>query len=125
MFRIGRMTRSAKIKLTPPPKLMPPFQRTAARGTFPTEQTKLSIEIIGPISGLQNSFSVGLLVRKNACHQLFGTQAASAPAIKKPSPRSTYSAFRSIKKECEIAVNARGEKSRERKGPLVMDMSIS
>ena len=90
------MIRSAKRKLITPPKLMPPFQSTTARGTFPTEQTKLSIEITGPISGLQNSLSVGWLVRKNACHQLFGTHAASAPAIKKPNPRSTYSAFRSI-----------------------------
>ena len=119
------MIRSAKMKLITPPKLMPPFQSTAARGTFPTEQTKLSIEITGPMSGLQNSLSVGWSVRKNACHQLFGTQAASAPAMRNPSPRSTYRAFRSMKKECEMAVNARGEKSRDRNGPSVMDMSIS
>src|SRR6266581_4440925 len=69
MFRIGKMIRSAKRKLITPPKLMPPFQSTTARGTFPTEQTQLSIEMTGPISGLQNSLSVGWLVRKNACHQ--------------------------------------------------------
>src|SRR5216684_7049102 len=125
MFTIGKMMRSAKRKLITPPKLMPPFHKTAARGTFPTEQTKLSIEITGPINGPQNWLSVGLLVRKKACHQLFGTQAASAPAIRKPSPRSTYKAFRSMKNECEMAVNARGEKSRERNGPSVIDMSIS
>src|SRR5438309_4428150 len=125
MFRIGRMMRSAKMKLITPPKLIPPFHSTTARGTFPTEQTKLSMEITGPISGLQNSFSAGWLVRKNACHQLFGTQAASAPAIRKPSPMSTYRAFRSIKKVWEIAVNARGEKTRERNRPSVMDMSIT
>src|SRR4029077_2263520 len=113
MFRIGRMSRSAKMKLITPPKLMPPFQSTTARGTFPTEQTKLSIEMTGPINGLQYPFNVGLLVRKNACHQAFGTHAASAPAIKKPNPMSTYRAFRSMKKVCEIAVKARGETSRE------------
>ena len=84
------MIRSAKMKLMTPPKLMPPFHNTTARGTLPTEQTKLSIEITGPISGPQNWFSAGLLVRKNACHQLFGTQAARAPAIRKPSPMSKY-----------------------------------
>ena len=83
------MIRSAKMKLITPPKLMPPFQSTTARGTLPTEQTKLSIEMTGPISGPQNSFRVGWLVRKNACQTLFGTQAARAPAIRKPSPRST------------------------------------
>ena len=83
------MMRSANRKLITPPKLMPPFHSTTASGTLPTEQTKLSIEMTGPISGLQNSFSVGWLVRKNACHQLLGTQAARAPAIRKPSPRST------------------------------------
>src|SRR5665213_1059351 len=121
MFRIGRMIRSAKMKLITPPKLMPPFQSTTARGTFPTEQTKLSIEMTGPINGLQNSFRVGLPVRKNACHQLLGTHAAPAPAMRKPTPRSTYRAFRSMKKVCEMAVKARGEKSRERNGPSVMD----
>ena len=119
------MIRSAKMKLITPPKLMPPFHSTTASGTFPTEQTKLSIEMTGPINGPQNSFRVGLLVRKNACHQLLGTQAASAPAIRNPTPMSTYSAFRSMKNECEMAVKARGEKSRERNGPSVIDMSMS
>ena len=82
------MIRSAKMKLITPPKLMPPFQSTAARGTLPTEHTKLSIEMTGPMSGLQNSLRVGWSVKKNACHQLCGTQAARAPAIRKPSPMS-------------------------------------
>ncbi|HWD53097.1 MAG TPA: hypothetical protein VG412_11915 [Acidimicrobiales bacterium] len=45
------MIRSAKMKLMTPPKPIPPFQRTAASGTFPIEQTKEKIEITGPISG--------------------------------------------------------------------------
>ena len=37
------MIRSAKMNAITPPKLMPPFHSTAASGTFPIEQTKLSI----------------------------------------------------------------------------------
>ena len=37
------MIRSAKMKASTPPKLMPPFQSTAASGTLPIEQTKLMI----------------------------------------------------------------------------------
>ena len=48
------MIRSAKMKAITPPKLMPPFQSTAASGTFPIEQTKLTIATSGPISGPQN-----------------------------------------------------------------------
>ena len=47
------MMRSAKMNEITPPKLIPPFQSTAARGTLPTEQTKLSIEMSGPTSGPQ------------------------------------------------------------------------
>ena len=41
-----------------PPKLIPPFHSTAASGTFPTEQTKLSIATSGPITGPQNFAAV-------------------------------------------------------------------
>ena len=37
MLRIGSTIRSAKMKAITPPKLMPPFQKTAASGTFPIE----------------------------------------------------------------------------------------
>ncbi len=47
------MMRSAKRKAMTPPKLMPPFQSTAASGTLPTEQTKESTATMGPISGPQ------------------------------------------------------------------------
>src|SRR5438270_773601 len=49
---IGRIIRSANINEITPPKLIPPFHSTAARGTFPIEQTKLSIEITGPIKSI-------------------------------------------------------------------------
>jgi hypothetical protein len=48
---MGTMIRSAKMNATTPPKLMPPFHRTPARGTLPIEQTKLSRLTTGPISG--------------------------------------------------------------------------
>ena len=82
------MIRSAKMKLITPPKLMPPFQSTAARGTFPTEHTKLNIDSSGPTSGPQNVLTVGFDVKKKTCQKLFGTHAASAPAIRKPTPMS-------------------------------------
>ena len=52
------MIRSPKRKAITPPKLIPPFQSTAASGTFPTEQTKLIIATIGPITGPQNFAAV-------------------------------------------------------------------
>jgi len=88
MLRIGMMSRSAKTKLITPPKLIPPFHSTTASGMLPTEQTKLSIAIIGPTSGPQTVFSAGWFVRNSDCQKLFGTQAASAPAMRNPSARS-------------------------------------
>jgi hypothetical protein len=51
MFRIGAMIRSAKMKATTPPKLMPPFQSTTASGTFPIEHTNEMMATTGPTSG--------------------------------------------------------------------------
>ena len=76
------------MKLITPPKLIPPLQRTAASGTLPTEQTKLSIAITGPMIGPQIVPSVGLPEMNSACQKLLGTQAARAPAMRKPSRRS-------------------------------------
>ena len=53
------ISRSAKMKATTPPKLMPLFHRTAASGTLPTEQTNDTTEISGPTSGPQTSAAVG------------------------------------------------------------------
>src|SRR5207244_7325589 len=76
MSRIGRMIRSAKMKLRTPPKLMPPFHKTAASGTLPIEQTKLMIATAGPTIGPQNFASVSWCSRKKRCQNEFGTQAA-------------------------------------------------
>ena len=63
---------------------------------MPTEQTKLSIEMMGPTRGPQTSLRVGLSDRKNACQTLSGTQAASAPAMRKPSARSVQMLYTSM-----------------------------
>jgi hypothetical protein len=53
------MIRSAKMKLTTPPKLIPPFHSTAASGALPIEQTNVKIATTGPISGPQIAASTG------------------------------------------------------------------
>ena len=50
---IGSTIRSAKMNAITPAKLMPPLQSTAASGTLPTEQTKLSTAISGPMNAPQ------------------------------------------------------------------------
>jgi hypothetical protein len=45
------MIRSAKMNASTPPKLIPPFHRTAASGTLPIEQTNEMIATSGPIKG--------------------------------------------------------------------------
>src|SRR5437867_7462791 len=47
MFRIGSTMRSAKMNEITPPKLMPPFQSTAASGTLPIEQKERLPETFG------------------------------------------------------------------------------
>lgn len=92
------MIRSANRKLTTPPKLMPPFHSTAASGTFPTEQTKLTTASSGPISGPSTNEATGSSVKNTACSQALGTQAANAPAISRPSTMSRSTAAQSITK---------------------------
>ena len=70
------MIRSAKMKATTPPKLMPPFHSTTASGTFPIEQTNETMATTGPMSGPQIFAASGWPVMKNACQKLSGTQAA-------------------------------------------------
>ena len=54
------MIRSAKMKLTTPPKLIPPFHRTPAKGTLPIEHTKVTTATRGPITGPQSLASEGM-----------------------------------------------------------------
>src|SRR6266568_8284668 len=84
--------RSAKMKAITPPKLLPPFQRTAASGTFPIEQTNETIATSGPTIGPHNFDQTGCLVRKNLFQNGIGTHAASAPAIRRPPAMSFQTA---------------------------------
>ena len=92
------MIRSAKMNATTPPKLMPPFHSTAASGTLPIEQTKLSTEITGPMSGPQSRAASGWPVRNRCCQKLSGTQAPTAPAISRPITTSRSTAAHSMTK---------------------------
>src|SRR6266436_4392868 len=93
MFRIGRMIRSAKMNAITPPKLIPPFQRTAASGILPTEQTKDKSDTIGPTSGPHKVAATGCELRKNVFQKSCGTQAASAPASKSPTTMAFHASF--------------------------------
>ena len=95
---MGSTIRSAKMKASTPPKLMPPFQSTAASGTLPIEQTKLMIATTGPMIGPQNLASAWWFSRKSDRHHESGTQAASAPAIRRPPKMSIQIAAQSITK---------------------------
>jgi hypothetical protein len=98
MFRIGSTMRSAKIKAITPPKLMPPFHKTAAKGTLPIEHTNETTATIGPTSGPQRVESTGSSVRKNACQNEFGTHAAKAPARSRPTTISFHMEAQSMTK---------------------------
>src|SRR5437764_463659 len=69
---------------TTPPKLIPPFHSTAASGTLPIEQAKLTTATIGPTSGPHSPASTGWSVRKKTFQKSLGTHAASAPVISRP-----------------------------------------
>src|SRR5260370_21575784 len=125
MSRIGMMIRSAKTKATTPPKLMPPFQSTAARGTLPTEHTKLSSEITGPINGPQTCASTGWLVKKKLCQNDAGTHAASVPAIRSPRPMSVQTEVTSPQKLWLIAVRPPPADTRFTQGATAFDIPYS
>ncbi len=82
------MIRSAKMKATTPPKLIPPFHTTTASGTFPIEQTNETMATTGPMSGPHTFAASGWPVMKNDCQNWSGTQAAMAPATTRPMTRS-------------------------------------
>ena len=119
------MIRSAKMNAITPPKLIPPFQSTAASGTFPIEHTNDAIETMGPTSGPQSFASTGWWTRKNPCQNEFGTHAARAPAMRSPITTSRMMAAHSITNECEIAVKPRVEVTRDQIEPPETDMSIA
>ncbi len=84
------MIRSAKMKAITPPKVMPPRHRTAARGTLPTEQTKLTTATSGPISAPHTSERKPWPWRNRLDHAELGTHDPSAPAMRNPRTRSIH-----------------------------------
>ena len=76
------MIRSAKMKLITPPKLIPPCQRAAASGTFPTEQTKLMIAMNGPTMTFCSDVQKPCPVRKMLFQKLTGTSTVRKPATR-------------------------------------------
>src|SRR5205814_8982262 len=96
-----------------------PFQRTAASGTLPIEQTKLTTEISGPMNGPQIAARAGSEVRNSRCQTSFGTHAARAPAMSRPAAMSFQIAAQSMTNEWLIAVKPAGEVIRCRSEPSV------
>src|SRR5919204_481934 len=113
MLRIGSTIRSPNTNARTPPKLMPPFHRTPASGTFPTEQTKLAIATTGPITGPQNFAAVGWPTRKSDCQKECGTHAARAPAIR--SATAAYEHEDDAAPRAVAAVSVFGESSGSRR----------
>src|SRR5216683_2310771 len=74
--------RSAKMKLTTPPKLIPPFHRAAASGTLPIEQTKLTMAISGPTIAFSTDVAKPCPWKKMVFQTLFGTRTARKPATR-------------------------------------------
>src|SRR5713226_2830598 len=105
------------MKLTTPPKLMPPLHKTAAKGTLPTEHTKLTTETSGPTSGPSILAMVGLLEKKNAFQNELGTHAANEPAMNSPSTIPTHTEAQSITKKLLTAVKPLRLHSREKNEP--------
>src|SRR5207247_10929124 len=107
---MGRTIRSAKMNETTPPKLMPPFHKTAASGTFPIEHTNETTATTGPINGPHIVARVGCDVRKKSCQKLSGNHDAIAPAIRKPSAMSRKLKCQSFKKTRLIDANNRQDR---------------
>ncbi len=74
------MIRSAKMNAMTPPKAIPPFQRDAARGTLPMEQTKLTMAMNGPTTAFSRLVQKPCPVMKTACQTEVGTSTAKKPA---------------------------------------------
>ena len=81
---IGKIIRSPKINAMTPPKLMPPFHKTAASGALPIEQVNDATAISGPIMGPRNFATVGSVLKNSVCHNSVGTSAPSVPEISRP-----------------------------------------
>src|SRR5437660_10103802 len=86
------------MKAITPPKLMPPFQSTAASGMLPTEQTNEITATIGPRIGPQNDATTGCETRKNSIQKCFGTKAANEHEMSRPTEIYIHTTSQSITK---------------------------
>src|ERR1700686_3608629 len=98
MFRIGMMIRSAYTKAMTPPKLIPPFQRTAAKGTLPTEQTNDTTDTSGPTKGPQIFETPGCEDKKSPFQAELEIHVAATPASSSPRAISFQTEAQSITK---------------------------
>ena len=73
------MIRSAKRNAVTPPKLMPPFHSTPASGTLPMEQTKLSRQMTGPMSGPQSLAAQRVAGQEQLAPETVGYPGADRP----------------------------------------------
>ncbi len=95
---------------------MPPDHSTAASGTLPIEQTKLSTAISGPT----RTFSIvrragGASVTNSTLKTSIGSRPMK-PASRKPMPTSFHSIRQSPRKLCATSDQASAERSRRDHG---------
>ena len=106
--------RSANRNASTPAKQIPPDHSTAASGTFPTEQTKLSTAMIGPMITFSIVGSGAGALRRNSCSKKPLPNCAMNPASRNPSVISFHSICQSPRKLCATSDQARAEVSRSR-----------
>src|SRR5919197_1869925 len=100
------------MKAITPENEMPPAQRTAASGTFPTEQTNASAATNGPTTTFSSSRGAsGESVRKRPLKDESG-KSAMKPAMRKPEPISFHNISQSPRKLCATSDQASTEVSR-------------
>ena len=100
-----------------PPKPIPPDHSTAASGTFPTEQTNVTIATSGPTITFSISRTAGgACATKSFWKKLCGS-CATAPASKKPMQISFQSMPQSLRKLCATSDHASADPTRARQPP--------
>ena len=98
-----------------PANEMPPDHSTAASGTLPTEQTKLSTAMSGPTSDVLDRLDrrAGRRSTKSVLKKSVGSR-PTKPASRKPSAISFHSIRQSPRKLCATSDHASAERSRSR-----------
>src|ERR1700749_4463718 len=103
---IGSTGRSANRNATTPAKLIPPDHSTAASGTLPIEQTKLSTAMIGPTTTFSASLGPAGGGSTNRPLKKALPSSPMKPAITKPSVISFQSIDQSLRKLLATSVQA-------------------